>query len=319
MNDNAAHLTIGEVLSLVKDEFPDVTISKIRFLESQGLIEPQRTSSGYRKFYEDDVTALRWVLRQQRDNFLPLKVIKAKMSDGGDQHDEGDVQQGLFGGSADAPPARTSPADPPPTLRSSTPDTANATPAEGASDNAAADADAGDPAPAAARRGRATQGDDVARSGEWLAQLQESPEGIDPPPHRPAPSRPLPAPGLRFGRAEVLELTGVEGAALDQMIEYGLVETTRVGGEITLDASALAVVRAVCAFSDRGLESRHLRAFKNGADREAGLIEQLILPLLKQRNPKAREQAVAQLAELRGFSDELHRALTDQALRAYFG
>jgi DNA-binding transcriptional MerR regulator len=74
-----AFLSIGEVLELLKDEFPDVTISKIRFLESQGLIDPERTPSGYRKFYEPDVARLRWILEQQRDHFLPLKVIKDKI------------------------------------------------------------------------------------------------------------------------------------------------------------------------------------------------------------------------------------------------
>jgi DNA-binding transcriptional MerR regulator len=71
-----SHLSIGEVLSLLQDDFPDVTISKIRFLESQGLLDPERTPSGYRKFYEGDIERLRWILRHQRDHFLPLKVIK---------------------------------------------------------------------------------------------------------------------------------------------------------------------------------------------------------------------------------------------------
>jgi len=71
-----AHLSIGEVLSLVQEEFPDITISKIRFLESQGLLDPERTPSGYRKFYEADIERLHWILTQQRDHFLPLKVIR---------------------------------------------------------------------------------------------------------------------------------------------------------------------------------------------------------------------------------------------------
>ncbi len=71
-----AYLSIGEVLSLLKDEFPDITISKIRFLESQGLLDPERTPSGYRKFYEPDVERLRWILRQQKEHYLPLRVIK---------------------------------------------------------------------------------------------------------------------------------------------------------------------------------------------------------------------------------------------------
>ena len=75
------HLSIGEVLSLLQAEFPDVTISKIRFLESQGLIDPERTPSGYRKFYEPDIDRLRWILVQQRDHFLPLKVIKDRIEE----------------------------------------------------------------------------------------------------------------------------------------------------------------------------------------------------------------------------------------------
>ena len=82
--EERAYLSIGEVLSLLKEEFPDVTISKIRFLESQGLLDPERTPSGYRKFYETDVERLRWILRQQREHFLPLKVIKGRLRGGDD-------------------------------------------------------------------------------------------------------------------------------------------------------------------------------------------------------------------------------------------
>src|SRR4051794_25041083 len=84
------YLSIGEVLTLLKDEFPDVTISKIRFLESQGLLDPERTPSGYRKFYDNDVARLRWILRQQREHFLPLKVIKGRLV--GDGEGEGDAE-----------------------------------------------------------------------------------------------------------------------------------------------------------------------------------------------------------------------------------
>jgi DNA-binding transcriptional MerR regulator len=77
-----AHLSIGEVLNLLQEEFPDITISKIRFLESQGLLDPERTPSGYRKFYDGDIERLRWILRQQRENFLPLKVIKDRLAAG---------------------------------------------------------------------------------------------------------------------------------------------------------------------------------------------------------------------------------------------
>ena len=77
-----SYLSIGEVLGLLLEEFPDVTISKIRFLESQGLIDPERTPSGYRKFYDGDVERLRVILREQRQNFLPLRVIRDRLEKG---------------------------------------------------------------------------------------------------------------------------------------------------------------------------------------------------------------------------------------------
>lgn len=88
LTDTSTHLSIGEVLGLLQQNFPDVTISKIRFLESQGLIDPERTPSGYRKFYEPDIERLRWILHQQRENFLPLKVIKDRLENGGPLSDD---------------------------------------------------------------------------------------------------------------------------------------------------------------------------------------------------------------------------------------
>ena len=89
----ATHHSIGEVLSMLKEEHADVTISKIRYFESQGLIDPERTPSGYRKFYDSDIERLRWILVQQRDSFLPLKVIKRRLEEAG------------FDPAADMPPA----------------------------------------------------------------------------------------------------------------------------------------------------------------------------------------------------------------------
>ncbi len=95
-----SYLSIGDVLTLLRQEFPDVTISKIRFLESQGLVNPERTPSGYRKFYEHDVERLRWVLRQQREHFLPLKVIKDRL----DEDDNGGTPARSTGATAPAAP-----------------------------------------------------------------------------------------------------------------------------------------------------------------------------------------------------------------------
>lgn len=79
MPDTSA-MSIGEVINLLRDDFPDVSVSKIRFLESQGLVDPSRSPSGYRQFDDDDVAKLRFILKQQRDHFLPLKVIKSKLT-----------------------------------------------------------------------------------------------------------------------------------------------------------------------------------------------------------------------------------------------
>lgn len=73
-------LSIGEVINELRDEFPDVSVSKIRFLESQGLVDPNRTSSGYRQFGPREMSRIRFILQQQRDHFLPLKVIKSKLT-----------------------------------------------------------------------------------------------------------------------------------------------------------------------------------------------------------------------------------------------
>ena len=93
--------SIGEVLVAVKTEFPDITISKIRFLEAEGLIEPERTPSGYRKFYVDDVDRLKSILRMQRDEYLPLKVIKERLLHAGRRRRAGERPR-RHGADADA-------------------------------------------------------------------------------------------------------------------------------------------------------------------------------------------------------------------------
>ena len=98
-----SYMSIGEVLVTLKTEFPDITISKIRFLEGEGLIDPERTPSGYRKFYEEDVDRLRTILRMQRDEYLPLKVIKERLA----RSDEEPAEDDAAAGSAktETPPA----------------------------------------------------------------------------------------------------------------------------------------------------------------------------------------------------------------------
>lgn len=279
-----AHLSIGEVLSLLTDDFPDVTISKIRFLESQGLIDPERTPSGYRKFYDSDIARLRWILRQQRDHFLPLKVIKAKMDDGtADVGGEGPAEPNLF-------TALNSPDVPP-----------DVSPASTAGERDAA---------------------------AWLAALQEPPRTSVTATSGPTPSvpvRPLEPPAersadfssTRYTLAELATTAGVDSELVEELVSYGLLAGSRFGGEDNYDESTLEIVRAAAGFVSRGVEPRHLRAYKLAAERETALFEQLILPLLKQRNPQARQDATDALNELTELGESIRRSLIRQSLRSH--
>lgn len=228
-----AHLSIGEVLSLLREEFPDVTISKIRFLESQGLLDPERTPSGYRKFYEDDVERLRWILRQQRENFLPLKVIKGRLTDQGD-------------------------------------------------------------APLAAE--------------EVAAVLAAAPVVMAAVTAGPSPS------GGNFTVEELSVATGLSDAQIAELQRFGLIASRDVGGTAYFDEEAANVAALAAGFARHGIEARHLRMYKNAAERESGLFEQIVMPLVKQRNPQARQQVLTTLEELGRLSSELRRALLRQAL-----
>ncbi|HEX2043565.1 MAG TPA: MerR family transcriptional regulator [Acidimicrobiales bacterium] len=248
--EDRAFLSIGEVLSLLKEEFPDVTISKIRFLESQGLLDPERTPSGYRKFYDTDVERLRWILRQQRENFLPLKVIKGRLRGGGELTDDADDLV------ASASSARS-----------------------GATATAAAN-----PGSAAA----------------------------EPPPMVVRQS------GASLNITELAAATGLEEDDLRELERFGLLNGRRVGSAVYYDEEAVSVAGLAAGFMKYGVEPRHLRMYKTTADREAGFFEQVVMPMLKQRNPQARRQAVDTLAELARLGQGLRQAMLREALRQYF-
>ncbi|MBC2874112.1 MULTISPECIES: transcriptional regulator FtsR [Streptomyces] len=236
-------VSIGTVLNLLREEFPEVTISKIRFLEAEGLVEPQRTPSGYRKFSTADVERLAQVLRMQRDHYLPLKVIREHLD-------------ALARGERIPLPAPGQP-----------------------------------------------------RDGLDLGELVEGPED----PVEAAPE-PVPVgPGGRIGRAELLELTGVTEGELVEWESYGLVVPHPDGG---FGADSVAVARLVADLGRFGLEPRHLRAVKAAADREAGLVEQVVAPLRRHRNPQTRAHAEATARELAGLSVRLHAALVRSALQS---
>jgi DNA-binding transcriptional MerR regulator len=260
-----AYLSIGEVLSLLKDEFPDITISKIRFLESQGLLDPERTPSGYRKFYEADVDRLRWILRQQREHFLPLKVIKGRLGD-----------------------------EPEPEAEHAT------------------------SAVATVERAERDQ-----RSAERMEHLAPKAEAAAPPAPAPAPyvapRPPAPLPGGNLTMDELATASGLTHSQVRELEGFQLLGGRPVGGTTYYDDEALAIARMAAGFLRFGVEARHLRAYKSAAEREAGQFEQVVLPLLKQRNPQARQQAADTLSELSKLAQGLRAAFLRQSLKDLTG
>jgi DNA-binding transcriptional MerR regulator len=236
-----AFMSIGEVLGQLRGEFPDVTISKIRFLETEGLVDPQRTPSGYRKFSRDDVARLRYVLSAQRDNYLPLRVIKAHLEA---------IDRGM-------------------------------TPAVGGTD-----------APSVPRA--LVEVGDLPGPEDFLPEASE----------------------LRLSREELLDAAGIDPEQLTAIEGYGLLQA-RTGGYY--DGDALVVAKTIAAMSRYGLEPRHLRAFRTAADREVGLVEQVVAPLVRQRNPESRGRADEVARELASLSVRLHATLVRSGLRPALG
>ena len=265
-------LSIGEMLDLLKVDFPDVTISKIRFLESQGLLDPERTASGYRKFYQADVDRLRWILRQQRENFLPLKVIKDRL----EAEEAGAPAVPAGRPSSDAPAAAPAPSPESP-----------APPA--------GDPPAPPPAPVPA-----------------AAPVMSEPAPDPDPPAVPAAEEPA-----SYSREELARASGLSPSDLSQLERHGLLVGTSVGSQLCYDRQALQVARLAAAFARHGVEPRHLRMYKNSAEREAGFYEQVVLPLVKQRNPAARAQALSTLEQLATLGDALRSTLRQQALSSF--
>ncbi|WP_440986405.1 transcriptional regulator FtsR [Streptomyces venezuelae] len=222
-------VSIGTVLNQLRDEFPEVTISKIRFLEAEGLVEPRRTASGYRKFSPQDVERLAQILRMQRDHYLPLKVIREHL----DALARGEQVR----------------------------------------------------LPAPGRRRDLFE-------GAWEQDAE-------------------PPTAARIGRAELLAAAEVTETELTEWESYGLISETEGGG---YDPEAVKVARLVSDLGRFGLEPRHLRAVKAAADRDAGLIEQVVAPLRRHRNPQTRAHAEATAQELAAQSVRLHATLVQMAL-----
>lgn len=273
MMTDRPYLSIGEVLGLLLEEFPDVTISKIRFLESQGLIDPERTASGYRKFYDNDVDLLRVILREQRENFLPLRVIRDRLESGAIEDPTGPI----------TPPRGIRNV---PTLELAEPENnhhvASGPPGDTPEDDAVLDDEPDE------RRAS----DNEARSDAVSTDNRRD----------------------SFPARELCQLAGLTSAQLAELESYGLLVGKGTGASTLYTSADLAIAEAAAGFMQHGVEGRHLRAWRQAAEREASLFEQMILPLLRQRNPKARQQAVATLTTLSSLGAQLRSAIVRSAL-----
>ena len=287
------YLSIGEVLALLLEEFPDVTISKIRFLESQGLIDPERTPSGYRKFYDGDVERLRVILREQRENFLPLRVIRDRLENG-QIDDSGALTPPR--GIRNVTVLDRGDRDLDETGDHTLPDgvevtTSNHPAAQHRAAMAAVPSAA--PAPASAINNAAVH---------FFAPAEPAAPQLDAVPDT-------------FVASELCSLAGLTPKQLAELESYGLITGRGSGSTALYSSSDLVIAKAAAGFLARGVEARHLRGWKQSAEREAALFEQLVLPLLRQRNPQSRQQAAATLTELSSLGADLRAALLGAALR----
>ncbi|MGA8745713.1 MAG: MerR family transcriptional regulator [Solirubrobacterales bacterium] len=227
-------LTIGAVCKILQAEFDDVSISKIRYLEDQKLLTPRRTSGGYRLYSQSDVERLRTILRLQRDEFLPLRVIRQELAAGGEAE---------LGGVADRRPTA-----------------------------------------GAVRRAIL-----VNTSSAYLS--------LD----------------------EVTEETGAREELIAELENYGIVQPEKRDGKPVYDETDREIIRAANELSRVGVGARNLRVFRSSADREANLLEALLGPSLRSRNPERRKEALESLESLAATVGHLKHLLLVRDLRRLAG
>src|SRR5271166_696606 len=220
-------LTIGAVCKALGEEFPDISISKIRYLEDQKLLTPRRTPGGYRLYTQGDVARLRTILRMQRDEFLPLRVIRQELA---------------AGRSGDAAP----------------------TPGRAARDGMRA----------------------------WRPSVSVGAGS-----------------GALYSMEDVLEETKAEGKLVRELEEYGVVKGELRGGVRYFDETEREIVAAVAELARYGVGGRNLRVFRSSADREANLLQQILAPALRSRNPERRKEAVEALENLAAVATHLKHLL----------
>ena len=230
---------ISKVLDELQDAFPDITVSKIRFLESRGLVNPYRAASGYRRYSEDDIGRLRWVLTMQRDHFLPLRVIKERL-------DSGELETEVEAGASVPKPAL--------------------------------------------------------------------------PPRTPSSRFRAPGPeSERLTPADLARLAGVSAEQLENQVKFGLVEPVETDEGPRYERSELKVAKAAHTFLSHGIEARHLKAWRVAAEREAGMLEQIILPMSRQSTPDATTRAREVTDELIDQGNAIREAIIVKVLRASLG
>jgi DNA-binding transcriptional MerR regulator len=234
-------LTIGAVCKALSQEFPDISISKIRYLEDQKLLTPRRTPGGYRLYSANDVSRLRTILRLQRDEFLPLRVIRQELAAG---RTESEVAQ--------APATQ-------------------------------------DGAPAAPET----------RPGAALRRLTVS----------------VSRQGAFYSLEDVVDETGADPRLVAELEDFGIIKGDQRGGTKYYDETEREIVRAVTELSRYGVAGRNLRVFKSSAERESALLQQILAPGLRSRNPERRKEAVEALENLAAVASHLKHLMLVRDLR----
>ncbi len=221
-------VTIGSVCKALVQEFPDISISKIRYLEDQKLLTPRRTQGGYRLYTQNDIQRLRTILRLQRDEFLPLRVIR----------------QELAGGRAER---------------------------------------------------------EVAPPGDSRPMRRASVTGRDP--------------ASLYSLDEVVEETGASAKLVSELVEFGVIKGEVRGGTRYFDETEREIARAVSELARYGVGGRNLRVFRSSADREAQLLQSILAPALRSRNPERRKEAIEALENLASVTTHLKHLLLIRDLR----
>jgi DNA-binding transcriptional MerR regulator len=221
-------VTIGAVCKALVQEFPDISISKIRYLEDQKLLAPRRTQGGYRLYTQSDIQRLRTILRLQRDEFLPLRVIR----------------QELAGGRTDR---------------------------------------------------------EVAASGDGRTLRRTMVSTRDP--------------GALYSLEDVVDETGADPTLVRELVEFGVIKGDLRGGTRYYDETEREIVRAVSELARYGVGGRNLRVFRSSADREAQLLQSILAPALRSRNPERRKEAIEALENLASVTTHLRHLLLIRDLR----